>query len=140
MKKIYVCSAYASLGDRAKNLEKAKEYCLEIINNGNIPIAPHVFYTQMLNDDDPKQRAAGLRLGMELLMQCDVVEVYGCISDGMRNEIIQAVHAGIPVNYGEAEDLNDIWSTLHQALEDKSAGVQSPLSKMIGGQQEWQKA
>lgn len=48
MKKVYVCSQYGTRGDRAANLEAAKFYCIKVIEEGKIPICPHLFYAGVL--------------------------------------------------------------------------------------------
>lgn len=97
MKKVYICSAYASQGDREQNIKNAIGYCREAIWRGYLPIAPHVFYTQMLNDDREKERAAGLALGMELLKDCDEIWVFGIPKGGMVEEVEKAKELGIKV-------------------------------------------
>ena len=67
MERVYICSQYGSRGDKATNLELAKFFCMTVIEEGKIPICPHLFYAQVLNDDVKSQRAAGMRMGLELL-------------------------------------------------------------------------
>lgn len=99
MKKVYICSPYASQGIREQNVANAISYCRMAIMRGYLPIAPHVFYTQMLNDDVEAERAAGLALGMELLKECDEVWVFGSAKGGMIAEIQKAGELGIKVIY-----------------------------------------
>lgn len=79
MKLIYVCSPLA--GDIKNNIEKAKRYCKEVIQNDlieqYIPIAPHIYFTQFLDDLKPEDRQLGLKCGLELLKICDELWVYG---------------------------------------------------------------
>lgn len=42
-----------------------------------IPIAPHVYCTQFLDDTIPQEREAGMELGIALLDMCDELWVYG---------------------------------------------------------------
>ena len=44
MMRIYICSQYGSRGNKETNLELAKMYCMNVIEGGNLPICPHVFY------------------------------------------------------------------------------------------------
>ncbi len=99
MKKVYICSPYASQGERKQNLENAKEYCRQAIQKGYIPIAPHVFYTQILNDDIAGERAAGLQLGIELLRECDEIWVFGRVLGGMVAEVQMANKLGLSVHF-----------------------------------------
>lgn len=95
---IYICSPCR--GDYEKNITKAQEYCREAIQTfpDVLPIAPHVYFTQFLNDTIPHERDAGMALGIELLELCDELWVYGAqISAGMAHEIQYAKENGIPV-------------------------------------------
>ena len=64
-----------------------------------LPIAPHVYFTQFLDDSDPCERRMGIVAGMELLEQCSEVWVFGMEnpSAGMKKEIAKANELGIPI-------------------------------------------
>ena len=97
MKKIYICSPLR--GDYEKNIENAILYCREVIREGHIPIAPHIYFTQFLDDAKPDERNIGLKFGLELVKLCDKVCVYGKPSEGMKAEIALAKQMGIEVIY-----------------------------------------
>lgn len=97
MERVYICSQYGSRGDKATNLELAKFFCMTVIEEGKIPICPHLFYAQVLNDDVKSQRAAGMRMGLELLKDCGELRIFTNISEGMKGEIRQARERGIPI-------------------------------------------
>ena len=105
MKLIYVCSPCRGIPpydpDKTRqNQVDAGEYCREVINAGHIPIAPHYFYGDILNDKISEQRAKALELGIILLSKCDALWVFGkTISAGMKTEIARAKVFGIPVLY-----------------------------------------
>ena len=83
MKKIYICSPLR--GDYAKNIGMAlPKYCREVALQGDIPIAPHIYFTQFLDDAKPDERNIGLKFGLELVKLCDKVCVYGEPSEGMK--------------------------------------------------------
>lgn len=95
---IYICSPCR--GDYERNITKAQEYCREAIEAfpDVLPLAPHVYFTQFLNDTIPHEREVGMKLGIELLDLCDELWVYGAhISKGMVEEIEYADDNGIPV-------------------------------------------
>lgn len=100
MEKVYVCSQYGTRGNKETNLEFAKLYCMAVIEEGKIPICPHLFYSQVLNDEVESQRAAGLNIGLDLLEGCSEVRIYSPISEGMKGEILKAEKLGIPVTIG----------------------------------------
>jgi len=66
LNKIYVCSRLA--GDVNNNIEKAKGYARFVAKDcGAIPIAPHIYFTQFLDDTVPEERSFGLMAGLLLL-------------------------------------------------------------------------
>lgn len=75
-------------GDYETNLKKAKEYCREAALHGYIPIAPHVYFTLFLNDENETERKLGMGYGWKLLRECNEVWVYGPdITEGMSKDI-----------------------------------------------------
>ena len=98
MKRVYVASPYA--GDIEHNVNMARQYCRYATSQGVIPLAPHLLFTQFLNDAKPEERALGCRMGIELLDSCEELWVFGkTISSGMAAEIAHAEKAGIPMRY-----------------------------------------
>ena len=88
MKLTYICSPCR--GDYEKNIIKAQEYCREAMNDGLLPLAPHVYFTQFVDDSNPEERKLGLRCGLQLLRHCQLIRVYGCeVSAGVLDIEIQ---------------------------------------------------
>ena len=86
---VYICSPYA--GDVDTNVENARRYSRFAVDNGYIPIAPHLLFPQFLNDRNPKERQLGLFFGNALMSKCSEVWVFGDrISAGMEGEIKRA--------------------------------------------------
>ena len=48
MKKIFICSPLR--GNIEENIRKAKGYSREVVLAGHIPITPHIYFTQFLNE------------------------------------------------------------------------------------------
>jgi hypothetical protein len=95
---VYIASPYA--GDIAENTGRARHYAKFAVGKGCIPLAPHLHYPQFMNEDDPKQRALGLRFALILLCKCDELWVFGDrISEGMKSEIAKAKRRGMPIKY-----------------------------------------
>ena len=95
---IYVCSPYR--GDVAVNTEFAKRCCSEVIRAGKTPFAPHLFFTQFLDDNIPDERERGISCGLEVLSLCSEIWVFGeKITEGMLAEIDYAEQYGIVVKY-----------------------------------------
>jgi len=102
MKKIYVCNPLR--GMFAFNIEQARKHCRFVISKGGIPFAPHIYFTQFLDDTNEKERAIGMKQGMEWLKQCDELWVFGrVLSEGMIEEIELAQKEKIKVRKLENE-------------------------------------
>lgn len=88
-KLVYICSPCR--GEVEKNIIKAQGYCREAVElfPDVIPIAPHVYFTQFLNELEPAERAEGMEMGIALLDMCSEIWVYGMDnpSEGMKAEI-----------------------------------------------------
>ena len=98
MRIIYICSPLK--GDIQQNIENALEYCRRVTFEGNVPIAPHAYFTSFLDDTVPHERKVGMKMGMEILKHADELHVFGnVISEGMQNEIAYAEQSGIPILY-----------------------------------------
>lgn len=86
---VYICSPFA--GDIEKNIAAARTYSRFAVEQGCIPIAPHLLFPQFLNDNDPKERELGLFFGNAIMSKCSEVWVFGShISPGMEAEIKRA--------------------------------------------------
>ena len=94
-KKVYVASRYA--GDVKTNTQAAIRYCRFVIKNGLMPIASHLLYPQILDDNKPADRELGLAFGLALLGLCDEVWVFGPVSRGMAAEIEEARRLNKPL-------------------------------------------
>lgn len=102
MKLVYICSPLR--GDIEENIKKARSYCrrISMLMPDVIPIAPHIYCTQFLDDKHPVERRHGMDMGLHLLTLCDQVWVFGLEnpSEGMQAEIELAVRRGITVRDG----------------------------------------
>lgn len=103
---VYICSPYA--GDVLNNERKARRYCQFAVRKRAIPVASHLLYPQILNDDDPGDRQLGLFFGTVLLGKCDECWVFGDnITTGMAYEITKAKKRGIRVRHF-TEDMEEV--------------------------------
>ena len=104
MKLIYVASPYA--GDIERNTEFAREACQFVKNEGHAFFAPHLLYSQVLDEGNPADRQLGLTMGQEALSKCDELWVFGeTISEGMQGEIDEARLLGIPTRYVQTQSM-----------------------------------
>ena len=98
VRKVFVCSPYA--GCVKENVHNARMYSRFVFLCGCMPITPHLMYPRFLEDKDPKERDAGIQMGLILLDFCNEIWVFGQrISNGMRREIAFAESRGILVRY-----------------------------------------
>jgi len=98
-KKIFICSPFR--GDAEGNSAKAAEYCRRAYEEGHLPIAPHLLFPKFLNEDSLEERADGIAMGLELLLGCDEMWVFGEATEGMEQEIRFAVEHGIHIWFKE---------------------------------------
>lgn len=100
IQKIYICSPLR--GNIDDNINKAKEYCKFVVAKMKaMPVCPHIYFTQFLDDNNELEREIGMDFGLRLLSECDRVIVFdnNGISEGMKKEIELANSINIPVGY-----------------------------------------
>lgn len=106
---VYICSPYS--GDVDINIENARRYCRFAVLENYIPIAPHLLFTQFLNDNDTKERELGLFFGNVLMGYCSEVWVFGeKVSKGMGAEIERAKRKNFKIRYfsDELDELKEV--------------------------------
>lgn len=101
MDRVYIISRYRadSQKQRKFNVAVARYFCKVILDEGKAPMAPHIYYTQFLDDSLPEDRETGLGMGLWELRNCQeflLVIIDGQISEGMRGEIDEVAKLGIP--------------------------------------------
>ena len=104
---VYIASPLS--GDVEQNLEFARKACRYAIEQEATPFAPHLLYTQMLDDSSPADRQLGIEMGSQMLELCDELWLCGDrISEGMANEKALAEQLGIPIHQINAEDILEV--------------------------------
>ena len=102
MKLIYICSPFRSdnKAEQYANVRAAQNYCRRAYEKNCIPVAPHLYLPQFLEDEKPAERDLALRIGLRLIDYCSEVWVHGDrISEGMRGEIDYASSTGKKIIY-----------------------------------------
>ena len=95
---VYICSPYA--GDTEHNSENARKYSRFAVERHCLPITPHIYFTQFMDDDIPDERKTALFLNIILLSKCAELWVFGeRISKGMRAEIKRAKRKRMKIRY-----------------------------------------
>jgi len=102
MKRVFICSPYNAKTDEElqANLVYARELCHVAIKNDCAPFAPHLIYTQFLDDNDPVERSMGVRAGCIFMESCQElwIGVARGLSESMKLEIgYAAKFLGIPI-------------------------------------------
>ena len=72
-RKIFVCSPYRPTSQDEKcrkdeleaNIRRAKMACRILSTLGFLPLAPHLYFTQFLKDEEKQERNTGIQLGMQ---------------------------------------------------------------------------
>ena len=105
MKFIYICSRYKPDEEHSIEFHRAvaATACRAVIseNMDCVPIAPHLYLPQFMNDEEPSERHLALSYGKHILAQCQVMKVVvvdGIISEGMKAEI-ELAEGRMPVHY-----------------------------------------
>lgn len=99
LKKVYICSPYK--GNIEENVSAAQRFCeWTIMIKKVLPIAPHLYFTQFLNDNNAQKRRLGMNMGLTLMQECCEIWVLGdIISSGMKKEIIESSRLNIPIRF-----------------------------------------
>lgn len=101
MRTCYICSPYRAKTEAEldNHIDYAQEITSKAMAAGLAPITPHLYLTQVTNDEIPEQRARGLETGQALLLLCDCLLIgnrYG-VSAGMQAEIKLAEQQGVAI-------------------------------------------
>ncbi len=103
---VYICSPFA--GDVENNINMARVYSRFAVRNACIPLAPHLLFSQFMDDSVPAERSIALFMGMVLLGKCEQVWVFGnTISKDMAAEIEKAEKKNMPIRYF-TEELEEV--------------------------------
>ena len=86
---VYICSPYS--GDVETNVRNARRYCRFAVEQGYIPIAPHLLLPQFMRDSNLDEHDLAIFMDLVLLSKCAELWVFGGrVSSGMETEIAKA--------------------------------------------------
>lgn len=95
---VYICSPYS--GDVERNTENARRYSRFAVDQHCLPITPHIYFTQFMNDEIPEERETALFMNWVLMSKCAELWVFGeVISTGMKAEINHAKRKHMKIRY-----------------------------------------
>ena len=98
MKKVYICSPCR--GDYENNIQRAKEYSRAAVEKGVIPVTPHIYLTQFMDDTVSEERETAIFMNFVLMSKCVELWVFGdTISAGMKAEIERAERKHMKIRY-----------------------------------------
>ncbi|MBO5320203.1 MAG: DUF4406 domain-containing protein [Ruminococcus sp.] len=103
---VYICSPCS--GDTEKNIENAKKYSRFAVDCHYLPITPHIYFTQFMDDDIPEERDTAIFMNWVLMSKCVELWVFGdIISTGMKAEIDRAKRKHMRIRYF-TEELEEV--------------------------------
>ena len=95
---VYICSPYS--GDTERNIENARKYSRFAVDRNYLPITPHIYFTQFMDDEIPEERNTAIFMNRVLLSKCVELWVFGSvISRGMKGEIKRAKRKHLKIRY-----------------------------------------
>ena len=95
---VYICSPYS--GDVERNTENARRYSRFAVDQHCLPITPHIYFTQFMDDEIPDERETALFMNLVLMSKCAELWVFGdVISKGMKAEINRAKRKHMNIRY-----------------------------------------
>lgn len=95
---VYICSPY--FGDTEKNIENARKYSRFAVDRHCLPITPHIYFTQFMDDDIPEEWDTAVFMNRVLMSKCAELWVFGDnISAGMKSEIDRAKRKHMKIRY-----------------------------------------
>ena len=93
---VYICSPFS--GDIEGNTQRARAYSRFAVDQGAVPLAPHLLLPQFMSEKT--ERDLALFMDMVFLGRCEQLWVFGKnISSGMAAEIDKAKQKKIKIRY-----------------------------------------
>ena len=95
---VYICSPFS--GNVNRNIEMARKYSRFAVDKHYLPIAPHLLFTQFMNDEISEERETAIFMKFVLMSKCAEIWVFGdVISKGMQSEINRAKRKNMKIRY-----------------------------------------
>lgn len=96
---VYICSPY-SHGCINTNIENARKYSRFAVDRHYLPITPHIYFTQFMDDTVSEERETAIFMNFVLMSKCVELWVFGdTISAGMKAEIEHAERKHMKIRY-----------------------------------------
>ena len=98
---VYICSAFS--GDMEGNTKKARAYSRFAVDQGAIPIAPHLLLPQFMNEET--ERSLAMFMDIAILSKCKELWVFGSPTAGMQAEIAYAEKKQMTIKYFDEKEI-----------------------------------
>ena len=96
---VYICSPY-SHGCINVNIENARKYSRFAVDRHYLPITPHIYFAQFMDDTVFEERETALFMNFVLMSKCVELWVFGdTISAGIKAEIERAERKRMKIRY-----------------------------------------
>ena len=96
---VYICSPY-SHGCINTNIENARKYSRFAVDRHYLPITPHIYFTQFMDDTVSEEHETAIFMNFVLMSKCAELWVFGdIISKGMQTEIERAERKHMKIRY-----------------------------------------
>ena len=103
---VYIGSPYS--GDTEKNTANARKYSRFAVDRHYLPITPHIYFTQFMDDNIPEERDTAIFMNWVLMSKCVELWVFGeYFSPGMKAEIERAKRKHMKIRYF-TEELEEV--------------------------------
>ena len=103
MNKIFICSPYRD--NIQTNTGIALKAAKAVMKLGYIPIAPHLYFTRFLDENNQNERELGITCGIDLMQSCKEIWIIGKrITEGMKLELQAAQNLNLPIKKGLLEN------------------------------------
>ena len=99
---VYICSAFS--GDVEGNTKKARAYSRFAVDQGALPIAPHLLLPQFMKEETERELA--MFMDIAILSKCKELWVFGNPTAGMQSEIAYAERKEMTIKYF-SEDMKE---------------------------------
>jgi len=119
---VFVCSPLnAPTQDKIEENIRFAERCGDVVRAFEMrPIIPHQL-ARFFDDNDPEDRAIGVRKSLLKLQKCDVLVAYRQkVTPGMTAEIAECRRLGIPVHYfNDVDELIEVMYNIYEGIDDQ---------------------
>ena len=90
---VYICHPFVS--DPHRNADRVRKICRWFAQQGYLPLAPHIYLPQFL--DEAIERETAMNLCRRLIALANELLVFGEPTEGMLMEMEEARRLGVPV-------------------------------------------